>query len=377
MPKLRFAIAMLAVTFIGTLPAWPATVALYAGQTNMVGTVTVANDATNLNITYTMNSGYLLREVHLAVACSLGGVPSNGPGNPVPGHFPFTGSYNPGVITQVFQIPLTDSHLNGCNTPGASPVIAAQAEVQAAQWIASGAATTVITRHRNGEDPLPFMDPSHAVTPFPAVAAWMACNAAANCPGGPYNPDPTPYPSYWDTSLVPSGSGALLHSAGARWIWESYHPADPIEGDVVRMETSFNVPAATAATVYIAADNGYEVLLNGNSIGSSVTVHTANGIGWKDSELQQPWITSLGWNQVYPLYMNLVAGANTFTVDAANEEFDTDDPVHVGQGTPASNPAGVIFLVTAGTGGTDTAWGNGTRFVSKGNWATYLTYTMQ
>jgi hypothetical protein len=360
---------------MGSVPGWSAPVTLYAGQTNPVGNVTVVSDGTNLNVTYTMENGYLLTAAHLSVGCGQSSIPVNNAGNPVPGLFPFAGAWNPGVVTQTFQIPLTDSHLAGCHTVGAAVIVAAQAEVQTAQYIVSGSSPVMVTRRRGGEDPLPFADPSHAVTPFPAVLAWRPCSVPV-CPGGNANPDQTPYPSLWDTSLLPSGSGAFFHDHHAEWIWEAYHPLDPVEGNVVRMEATVTVPSATAGSLIFAADNGAQAYLNGVQFGITPTLHTYNGIDWKDSELSDNWVNTMGWQHVQTFQGNLVAGANTFAIDVPNEEYDTDDGTHAMPGTIVLNPTGVIFLFTAGYGGSDTAWGTGTRIASRGNWATYFTYTL-
>ncbi|HXO28377.1 MAG TPA: hypothetical protein VOA80_13600 [Thermoanaerobaculia bacterium] len=101
------------------------TVTLFGGQTIDTGTVTIANDASNLTITYTTNDPWLITAVHLAVADSLAGIPQNKNDNPIPGHFPINSTFNPPVTTITYTIPL------GNFTPGETIYIGAQAEVQA------------------------------------------------------------------------------------------------------------------------------------------------------------------------------------------------------------------------------------------------------
>ena len=67
----------------------PTTVTLKAGQTIDAGTVTVINDADFIYVTYTTANGYLLTQTHLYVG-DCAAIPVNGPGNPMPGQFPYS-----------------------------------------------------------------------------------------------------------------------------------------------------------------------------------------------------------------------------------------------------------------------------------------------
>jgi hypothetical protein len=101
------------------------TVTLFGGQTIDTGTVTIANDASNIFITYTTNDPWVITAVHLAVADSLAGIPQNKNSNPLPGHFPYSNTFSPPVTTITYTIPL------GNFFPGETLYIGAQAEVQA------------------------------------------------------------------------------------------------------------------------------------------------------------------------------------------------------------------------------------------------------
>jgi hypothetical protein len=101
------------------------TVTLFGGQTIDTGTVTIANDAANLYVTYTTNSPWVITAVHLAVADSLAGIPQNGNHNPLPGHFPINDTFSSPITTITYTIPL------GSFFPGENLFIGAQAEVQA------------------------------------------------------------------------------------------------------------------------------------------------------------------------------------------------------------------------------------------------------
>lgn len=80
-------------------------VALVAGQSEIVGTVTVANDQDHLYVTYELEPGWTLASTHLEAASSLDDVPTNGPGNPVVGHFAHSETHsNVGAFTYEIRL---------------------------------------------------------------------------------------------------------------------------------------------------------------------------------------------------------------------------------------------------------------------------------
>ncbi len=80
------------------------TVTLFAGQTINAGTVTVFNQGTQLFVRYQLAGDWTLDEAHLAVATSLGGIPQTKSGNPKPGKFPYSASFDDGVTTILFSV---------------------------------------------------------------------------------------------------------------------------------------------------------------------------------------------------------------------------------------------------------------------------------
>jgi PKD repeat protein len=104
----------------------------------------------------------------------------------------------------------------------------------------------------------------------------------------------------------------------AQWIWESYYTVDPVGGDTVHFERSFDIPGTPiGATIYITCDNSYEVYINGNLLGSDDA--------WQDVE-------------TWPVPDNFLnSGTNTLFVEGVNEQT-------VG-GTPTTNPGGLIYEV--------------------------------
>lgn len=147
---------------------------------------------------------------------------------------------------------------------------------------------------------------------------------------------------------------------GTRWIWHcdentstgqtvggesTYYVKEPIAGDVVELEDTFDVPGTpVGGTLYITADNGYEVSLNGTSVGSA-QVFDSGGTEWEDSDLGQEFVNaqSGSWMSVeeFDVSSLLVDGSNTLTVLGANEQQSTEDGEQ--NGTVTSNPGGVIY----------------------------------
>jgi hypothetical protein len=89
---------------------------LLAGQTIPAGTVTIANDANNLYVTFKTTGGWLLSETHLAVADSLAGIPQTKNGNPKIGNFAYQANHNPLVTEITYTIAksswITDAYRN-------------------------------------------------------------------------------------------------------------------------------------------------------------------------------------------------------------------------------------------------------------------------
>jgi hypothetical protein len=84
------------------------TAVLYAGQTIEAGTVSVAADDDDLIFTYNTQDGWEITEVHLAFGTSYTDIPQNRQGNPMIGHFPYSGSYPEGPSTVEIRVPLSD-----------------------------------------------------------------------------------------------------------------------------------------------------------------------------------------------------------------------------------------------------------------------------
>ena len=94
----------------------------FAGQTINAGTITITNDSAFIYVTYNMVNGYTLTQTHLFVG-PVALIPTNHPGNPQPGQFPYATNHN-NVTSFTYKVPVS---LIGNNTCGA---IAAHGTVQ-------------------------------------------------------------------------------------------------------------------------------------------------------------------------------------------------------------------------------------------------------
>jgi hypothetical protein len=115
------------VVAVKRLPGTPTVTNLMAGQTTVAGSVTVVDDRDlgTLTITYQVNAGWSLKEVHL-YAGTLSGIPIAGNGNPRPGQFPYKKTnFASGIQTWSISIPLSSlppdevtiaAHAVVCNT---------------------------------------------------------------------------------------------------------------------------------------------------------------------------------------------------------------------------------------------------------------------
>ncbi len=82
-------------------------VRLLAGQHYEAGTVTVGNDYDNLYVTYETTNGWNMKGLHLFVGdCDK--LPTNKPGNLVPGQFPYKVSFDMLKTIYTFVIPLEE-----------------------------------------------------------------------------------------------------------------------------------------------------------------------------------------------------------------------------------------------------------------------------
>ncbi len=104
----------------------PQTSALIAGQHYGAGLITIGNDDTYLYVNYATSSPWLMSEAHAAAATTIAGIPQSKAGNPIPGRFSYSATFDPQVTNYTFSIPLAD-----LTSPTGEVFVAAHAVVQA------------------------------------------------------------------------------------------------------------------------------------------------------------------------------------------------------------------------------------------------------
>ena len=383
----------------------PAQYPLYAGQTTLVGYVTVCNDGNNLTVTYdTTSSNWRISETHLAVGDQLSDIPQRN-GNPPPGQFPYKGTHNPPVTTVTYVVPKSAIGPIGV---GSTVFIAAHAVVR------QSAGTASMQVCSNGDE---------TYTAYNNAVLGPDAGAPTGRIGTAY-PSAEPYGEQNDTavSIWDQGVGAPFANTDgsndcADWIWERNlmtvngsvinQAVNPINGDRVEFRQNFNIPGPfVSGTLYASSDNAYEAYVNTTTPGapliSGQTGATGTYPNWWTSNLYEASVNANGWQSVESAPLTgLSQGANFLFFRAGNEHMNADDAPNNLPGNTASsvlggpyvfvpdayiNPAGLIFQAditySTGGGGTETAWGAqgpgpGANAFPGRNWATYIMYTWQ
>jgi len=101
---------------------------------------------------------------------------------------------------------------------------------------------------------------------------------------------------------------------------------DPWKGDIVDFTKAFALPGTpVSGTLWITADDGYEVSLNGNFVGNHGLLS-----GWRTSDLKYIYVPGHGiWKSVekYDIGGKLTQGTNTLFIQTANRYMGCDNPV--------------------------------------------------
>jgi hypothetical protein len=103
----------------------PLNTPLIAGQSYPAGAVWIFNDASNIYVQYQTESPWVISDAHAAVASTLAGIPQTKAGNPIPGRFAYSATFDPEVTNYTFVIPAAGY------TAGQTIFVAAHAMVHA------------------------------------------------------------------------------------------------------------------------------------------------------------------------------------------------------------------------------------------------------
>ena len=323
---------------------------LIAGQTNIVGEVTVEDLNGSIKVTYRITeNGWWITETHLHVSREFGDIPTNGPGNPVVGHFKYSESHD---LVEEYSVTIDKNDIlphegdinngwDGCY------YIAAHAVVSGGE----------------GE------------TDFAGIAEWLPGTAdvkvTAPKPGGN-----TYFPK------VNLSEADKLNGDYPGWCLES---------DVRIADGTFNVYSSAGDLPDGYPENFFNKvnwILNQNFVGTSSPVYDAPDFTSGDVQIAI-WVIKLGESSFEDavddiddaaLNTNFIGSYNPDNIDYIVKQANSygDDFV------PVCGDVFVIILTNEDLQdivieypvpcqyGEETAWGKGSRFVDRGNWAMYF-----
>jgi hypothetical protein len=127
--QLTWGLAALAVLTVSAAPARAqgcgiTTTDLVAGQNYHAGSITISHDASYIYVQYNTDTPWVMSDAHVAVASTLAGIPQTKAGNPIPGRFAYSATFDPEVTSHTFVVPVPSPSTG-------TVVIAAHALVQA------------------------------------------------------------------------------------------------------------------------------------------------------------------------------------------------------------------------------------------------------
>jgi hypothetical protein len=279
----------------------------------LVGCVAITNDRISLSVEFTSNPSLQMRRADWTWGLITSDIPLDTNDVPVVEKFLYSYSFKDGETSHLFP-PVDISSVRSLDIDHL--IVSAHAAVekkniQTCTWVYSDGTETfkAYGNPKLGSD-LSSTPKSRSGT---AVKAW-APNA--------------------DSSLYLRGtsSSSLFTFAKANWIWESYRVVDPWKGDIVDFTKTFALTGTpVSGTLWITADDGYDVSVNGASVGNHGLL-----TGWRTSDLKYAYVPGHGiWKSVekFDISSRLVQGTNTLFVQTANRYMGCDNPVFVKTGT--------------------------------------------
>ncbi len=285
---------------------------------DLVGCVAVTNDKVSLSVTFTSNPSLQMRTANWTWGFQPGDIPVDSTGTPALDKFRYSYVFKDGETSHAFA-PVDISGVT--STDVGQIFVSAHAtvekkNVQTCSWVYSGDGGDTFKATSN-----PKLGADVSSTPKTrsgtAVPAWA--------PGA-------------DSALYLRGtsSSSLFKFTKANWIWESYRVVDPWKGDIVDFTKTFALAGTPlSGTLWITADDGYDVSLNGASVGNHGLLS-----GWRTSDLKFGYVPGHGiWKSVekFDITPKLVSGSNTLFVQTANRYMGCDNPVFANTGTVGSD----------------------------------------
>ena len=332
----------------------PAETNLIAGKDTVVGTVKVWNGDETLHVLYETTGEWYLTETRFHVATSLDGIPHTRKGNPILGKFDHRGPCDPPAQEAEYQI-----DLDGW-TEETQLYIAARA---------------VVVNRASTEISVELYDWGRSAESAAGIADSGILGGAVEA-GFALEVDPDQ--TVWNMDEYYQGAGEISEEVEQYATWPQYGACRD-KYEVRRFRAFFdllsNVELGDVVDVVLYSpfydgdiipinDNMY-VRLNGEDIGSRGTSYDA--LRMPDSMYETDrWYDTGSFGAEAAVHLQ--TGVNT--LDIAIEEF-------CGGGGMNRLDLKLTVLAPGDDGEAESAWGEGARFVTKGNWAMYFTYVVQ
>ena len=358
-------------------------VPLLAGQHNNVGNVIVTTDTENekICVTYVLNQnsldeGWRIYETHLAIVTDKDDFPTTRQGNPVPGRFPYGDDELDGVEKWTFCLDFADLEVV-CDD---MVYIAAHAVVKKIE-VETGTIKPELTWSRSSEENvLNFEGRGGNWTKEDGFAIDLSDELLWD--GGTAYQNYTEYSTRNDISWA---SWKWIYGNGAKW--PEFTKDQEGRADLRRFQATFDIPEGYVITAgkLTSVNPGHEdvlpmndniyIFVNGELLfwGGTILAHepakTFLGMEGRNPQPQNQTIyrETDGWFMLgsIPEITSFTDGENV--IDIFVEEYWGGGGMHELELTLDYEKVTVDD---------ETAWGDGDRFVDRGNWATYFTYTI-
>jgi hypothetical protein len=389
---------------------------LYAGQNLAVGFVDITNDDTNLYVTYQINlAGWRITETHVAVGTSLSAIPRNKSGNPQVGHFEFSEVHDPSVTTWTETIPL-DSWASDTNL-----TIATHAVVQKVTKFTdppvllatennhpvAGATTMAANIYKITTTGLTTLV-DNDLTPVRGTAtdnfngnAYDAVNhrfyfSDYGVFGGPYYMGPSPLyfndmagNTIYAGQLIGGASGGTFFEGAYYYISErtstlrkvTFNADGTVLLDAVLVADIFpaNSNVLAFGDIDIRDEAGTDVIYGSATVlpAGTVVFFSMNLDGTAYTVIKSGALYGAGGTQISFGSDGVLYGVNArtpfslFSISTTDGSTTAIATLPVALADLASGPSIPDDVIE-----TETAWGNGTRFVTS-NWAMYFNYVVK
>lgn len=390
---------------------------LYAGQSIPVGFVDVTNDDTNIYVKYQLEApGWLIVETHVQVGEVLTDFHLNKGGNPQVGHFDYSINHDPGVVTWTEIVPLSDGPWSVNDklmiathavirkvTKAADPAVLLGTEnihpavgavtMEARIWQVT--TTGVSTLIDNDLTPVRMNQTDNFNGNAYDVVNKRFYFSDYGKFGGSYYLGPSPlYFNDMAGNTLPAGiltggaSGGTFFEGAYYFIsersddlWRVTFNADGTIATQTIIANIFNNSGKTLAfgDIDIRDEAGVDVIYgSATELPSGVILFfRINLDGTNYQVIKSGGLYGAGGTQISFGSDGVLYGVNArtpfdlFSIDTLTGDTSLIKVLPVALSDLASGPAVPEDIVE-----TETAWANGTRFNTSGNWAMYFTYTV-